>query len=257
MNEYKWAENAIKEKHLSSKPYETIVRIAKYHMYNGKSKKEIRGLIENFLLSCDKSISIVSWGKRIDSAISFAEKKPICIVDSICVTTGELDKIKEIQNIQDQRLAFTLLCISKFNMASSQQTNYWVSTPDNEIMRMANINTSIKRQSAMFSHLKDIGLIKFSSQVDNLSVQVLFADDKDTAMYITDFRNLGYQYMNYINGGYYFCENCGVICKCNKHSCKKQRYCPDCAIKIHTRQKVESVMRKRNETANVDICKVS
>lgn len=33
-----------------------------------------------------------------------------------------------------------------------------------EIMQMANINTSIKRQSSMFGQLRDVGMIRFSKQ---------------------------------------------------------------------------------------------
>lgn len=256
MNEYKWAESAIEEKRFIDKPYETLGVIAKYYLYNGKSKKETHDLLERFVISCDKSIPVATWGKRMDSIISYAEKNPIRIIDKVCISAEEISKIQSIKSKQCQRLAFTLLCIAKLFTMSNKNMNYWVNTPDSEIMRMANINTSIKRQSLMFANLKDLGLIKFSSKIDNLSVQVLFADNGDSVFDITDFRSLGNQYMNYVNGGYYFCSNCGIICKCNKKSDKKQKYCECCAVKVRIKQNIESVMRRR-ENAIVGNCKVS
>lgn len=254
MNEYKWAENAIAERKFSDKPYETLSRIARYYMYNGKSKNETRSLLEKFIMSCDSSTPIVKWDERIDSVMSYAEKRPLCVVDKITISVPEINKIKALDGIQLQRLAFTLLCISKFLRISNPKNEHWVNTPDNEIMKMANIGTSIKRQSIMFSKLKELEMIKFSAKIDNLSVQVLFEEDGDPAVEITDFRNIGYQYMDYLFGGYFRCMNCGLTCKCNKQSDKKQIYCPDCAAKIHMRQNIESVMRKRHENKSVGIC---
>ena len=60
---------------------------------------------------------------------------------------------------------------------------------------MANIKTSIKRQSLMFAELRNAGFIRFSKKIDNLNVQVLFMTPGETAIHIQDFRNLGYQYL--------------------------------------------------------------
>ena len=112
---------------------------------------------------------------------------------------------------------------------------------------MANINTSIKRQSSMFGQLKDAGMIRFSKQIDNLSVQVLFAEDGDAALRVTDFRNLGYQYMKYHGEPYFECAHCGLTDKIKSATQRRpQKYCAQCAVEIRTRQNVNSVMRLRN-----------
>ena len=102
----------------------------------------------------------------------------------------------------------------------------------------------------MFGQLKDAGMIRFSKQIDNLSVQVLFAEDGDVALRVTDFRNLGYQYMKYHGEPYFECANCGITTKIanpeNKNSSWKQKYCRECAVEIKTKQNVNSVMRHRH-----------
>ena len=115
-----------------------------------------------------------------------------------------------------------------------------------EIVNTANINTSIKRQSVMFDQLGDAGMIRFSKQIDNLSVQVLFVDEEsEPVLRVTDFRNLGYQYLKYHGEPYFECQNCGITVKSENATGRKQKYCKECAVEIHMKQTVNSVMRQR------------
>lgn len=247
LNEYDWAERAIKDKALGKKPYETLSRVAKYYTYKNYARKEVRRLLDEFLLQCEPAASLVTWSDTLDSATKYATKYPLIMIDEILVTKPEMEKIDALPGKQLRRLAFTLLCISKYLYTVSENTNYWVNTPDNEIMKMANINTSIKRQSSMFGQLKDAGMIRFSKQIDNLSVQVLFAEDGDAALRVTDFRNLGYQYMKYHGEPYFECAHCGLTDKIKSATQRRpQKYCAQCAVEIRTRQNVNSVMRLRN-----------
>ena len=247
LNEYDWAERAIKDKALGKKPYETLSRVAKYYTYKNYARKEVRRLLDEFLLQCEPAASLVTWSDTLDSATKYATKYPLIMIDEILVTKPEMEKIDALPGKQLRRLAFTLLCISKYLYTVSENTNYWVNTPDNEIMNMANINTSIKRQSSMFGQLKDAGMIRFSKQIDNLSVQVLFAEDGEVALRVTDFRNLGYQYMKYRGEPYFECAHCGLTDKIKSATQRRpQKYCAQCAVEIRTRQNVNSVMRLRN-----------
>ena len=122
----------------------------------------------------------------------------------------------------------------------------WVNNKDNEIMAMANINTSIKRQGMMYRTLRECGMVQFSKKVDNTNVRVCFAEDGDVVMHVTDFRNLGYQYLKYHGEPYFECENCGITSKINDPiKGNKIKYCSNCAIEIHTQQMVNSVMKRR------------
>lgn len=254
LNEYTWAESVLRGVSLGKKPYETMTRVAKYYIHNGMDKKDTRRKLDEFLLKCEPTASLVSWSDTLDNAVKSAQKYDIVMIPSITITKPEMEKIDALCGVQLQRLAFTLLCIAKYFMVVSGRTNYWVSTPDNEIMNMANINTSIKRQSAMFGQLRDAGYIRFSKQVDNLSVQVLFAEDGEDAVEVRDFRNLGYQYMKYHGGPYFECENCGIVTKRNNNTRgRKQKYCSSCASEIKMQQSVNSVMRRRPGVSDDDL----
>ena len=245
LNEAAWAANAIDSRELGKKPYETLVRVAKYYAHDGLTKKEVRTKLDEFLLLCDPSASTVAWSDTLDSAVKSAWKYPLVDVDHISISDKEIARIDAIPGKQTRRLAFTLLCIAKFRHAAYGNTEYWVNTPDNEIMNMANINTSIKRQSMMYGQLRDLGMIRFSHKVDNLSVQVLFAEDGNEAIQIRDFRNLGYQYLLYHGEAYYTCQRCGLVCKCKDTAGRPNKYCRDCAAKVHMKQMINSVMRRR------------
>ena len=141
LNEYDWAERAIKDKALGKKPYETLSRVAKYYTYKNYARKEVRRLLDEFLLQCEPAASLVTWSDTLDSATKYATKYPLIMIDEILVTKTEMEKIDSLSGKQLRRLAFTLLCISKYLYTVSENANYWVNTPDNEIMKMANINT--------------------------------------------------------------------------------------------------------------------
>lgn len=246
LNECKQAEDILKEKDLGKHPTEALSVVAKYYFYNGMNKRDVRSSVESFLLECDPFANLVTWSDSLDRIIKYSERHKLTMIDNIPVSKTELDLISTLKGVQTRRLAFTLLCLSKYYYKLSENNDHWVNTPDGEIMRMANIHTSIKRQSAMYRELRDKGLIRFSKMVDNLNVQVLFADDSGCELRITDFRNLGYQYLKYIGEPYYVCTNCGITTKLNNSAYgSRTKYCPDCAIKIRMQQNVNSVMRKR------------
>lgn len=251
LNEYEWAERMINNHELGKKPIETLNRVAKYYLENKYSKREIRKMLDTFLTQCDPSASLVHWSDTLDKVAKNVGKFPLIRLDGVDITKNELERIETLGGKQVRRLAFTLLCVAKYWDVVSESNNHWVNSPDKEIMQMANINTSIKRQSLMFAELREAGFIKFSKKIDNLNVQVLFMEPGETALHIQDFRNIGYQYLKHYGAPYFECVNCGITVKIQEPARgRRQKYCPSCAIELHTKQKVDSVMRKRNALKN-------
>lgn len=248
LNEHYYAEQAIQTRSLGKKPSETLSRVARYYIdsCDSANKKTIRSKLDLFLLQCDSTASIPKWSKMLDFATDWAFKHEAIQIDSITITKPEMDKIDSLDGKQIRRLAFVLLCLSKYwNIVNSQNDN-WVNSKDNEIMAFANINTSIRRQCAMYATLRDAGLIQFSKKVDNTNVRVCFAEDGEVEMTITDLRNLGYQYLKYHGEPYFECTNCGITVKIDEPTKgRKQKYCKECAVEIKTKQNVNAVMRHR------------
>lgn len=244
LNERDVAREAIETRQLGSNPVETLSLVAKYlRQENGYSKREVRTKLDELMLQWDPRTNLVTWSDMLDSLTKQSDKHPLRCVDEVCITRGELDTIDAIDGIQLQRLAFTLLCVSKYWDAVNKENNGWVNATDRDIMAMANIRTSVQRQSYMYNKLWSMGLIGYSRRVDNLNTRVEFTDrDSDVVLHISDFRNLGNQYMLYRGMQYIRCAQCGLVVKKNGN---KQKYCPSCAAEAYVQRSVESVTRGR------------
>ncbi len=247
LNENEWAEEMLDSKSLGAKPYETLCRIAKYYMgVGGYSKRETEKLLYDFLSECGEDYKHPRWGKCIENVLSVATKYKAIEIDCITITKSEIRNISALDGRQTKRLAFTLLCLAKYHNAVSDNESFWVNEKDCDIMRMANINTSVKRQSFLYHTLMEKGYIQFSKKVDNTNVRVCFASDGEPAINVTDFRNLGYQYQKYLGEPYFDCACCGITEKISSPSKgRKQIYCKQCAVEVAMQQKVNYVMRKR------------
>lgn len=262
LNEYEWAERMIANRDLGKKPGETLSRIAKYYFENRYSKREVRKLLDQFLMQCNPDASLVHWSDTLDKIVKGASKYPLIQIDHIHITEAELQKIGELNGKQLRRLAFTMLCAVKYWNLVSPNNNSWLNTPDKEIFQMANIVVPSRKHDLMYGMLRDAGYIRLSKKIDNLNVQILFLNEEDQGggLFIRDFRNLGYQYMKYNGEAFFECESCGLTVRYNdkasgrtssrvgrsKAAGRKQRYCPSCATKIKTQQNIASVMRRRN-----------
>lgn len=239
LNEKEYAENALRQKTLGAKPFETMCRVAKYYMNEDIPKKEVRDKLDGFLLSCSPGASLPKWSDTLDYAIAAAGRQQFVVEDHIPVTKSEFSVIRAVSGTQTQRLAFTLLCLAKYWKLVNPKADGWVNNADAEIMKIANINTSVKRQCAMYHTLRDEGLIRFSRKIDNTNVQVLFACDDEELFGVSDFRNLGYQYMIFLGDPRYTrCRRCGaavrdasILKDGTKKSGRKPESCSFCAQK--------------------------
>lgn len=245
LNEHEWAKERLEARTLGQKPFETLSRVARYYLDHDYSKKDTYKAVEQFLLQCEPTASIPKWSDTIEFALHRALKYKAIQIDSIHISAPEMARIDVLNGKQMRRLAFTLLCLAKYWNIVNPNCDSWVNNKDSEIMSMANIKTSIKRQSLMYHNLNKLGMIQFSRRVDNTNVRVCFIEDGTPVMTITDFRNLGYQYLRYHGEPYFKCANCGLVVKQNTGTGRRLKYCSDCAVEIRTQQNVNSVMRQR------------
>ena len=248
LNETEWAREMLNGDSIGRNPFETLKRIARLYIDQQYKKQEVRRKLDTFILKCDPMASLPKWESIADSALRSAIKHPAIEIDHINITDPEIKTIETIKSVQIRRLAFTLLCLAKYNDIVNPKCDHWVTTKDNEIMKMANINTSVRRQSQMYKELNDLGLIRFSKRIDNTNVRVCFVQDGDTTLTVSDYRNLGYQYMRYTGIDYFECANCGVLVKREPpHAGGQRKYCRECAAEIAAQQNIASALRCREK----------
>lgn len=252
LKENEWAKDRIDNHDLGKHPFETLRRVARYYLDTGDyAQQEVRVLLDNFLIRCDPIVSVVKWSETLDKALKSAAKHKAINEEYIPISHSELKTIESIQSVQARRLAFTLLCLAKYWDVANGVSSHWVNSPDNEIMKMANINTSIRRQSLLYNQLYEAGLIRFHRRIDNTNVRVCYISGDDVELKITDFRNLGFQYKLYTgDSDCYRCQECGIVVK-RSHSNKDglfrsgrpQIYCRDCALATKVKRNVNGVMK--------------
>lgn len=218
--------------------------MARYYLDEGYSKEETRKKLDRFFEDCTGSSS-VRFSSYLDNVIKQAVKHPAMDIDFIPITSKELELINGLSGKQLKRLAFTLLCLAKYWNCVNTDNDFWVHDANKDIMSMANIKTSSKRQGLLFRSLHDAGLIRFSKKITNTDVRINFADeDGDPVLEVTDFRNLGYQYLMYTGEPFFECECCGIVTKYdNPKVGRRQKYCTSCAKDIAIQQRVNATMR--------------
>lgn len=223
---------------------ETLKLVAGYYFEKGMKQKNVREAIDKFILACDPNASLVLWEKVADSAVRQASKRSLLRIDHIDITKPEMEIIDSLKGRQVKRLAITLLCLAKYWDLCREDNDHWITNKYTDIMAIANIKASVKRQGAMFRELEEAGLLHFPKRVDAISMQVLFVKDGETELSINDFRNVGYQYLKYKGEPFYECAECGIVTKVkNPNTGRPPKYCTNCAAKIHTQQSLNHVMR--------------
>lgn len=228
LNEKEWARRAIDSLSLGKKPFETIVRVAKYYKSEGYRKSEVRRKVEDFMIRCQPRLSLVKWENSITSAVNAAEKYPPVCISGVTVTVPEMEKIEALPSLLQQRVMFTLVCLARYGHAVNPKNGNWVGFSQKDIFSLANVTMTSRRQSLMINDLWQAGYIRYSRIVDNTSLSVEIIEDGEPAMFVDDFRNLGNQYMRYHGGDYFECEGCGLVLKATSASAH-QKYCRECA----------------------------
>lgn len=228
LNEYAWSKDIIAKQSLGDKPYETIARLARFYYHCGYRKSMIGKILEEFILRCDPSSNMSRWHGYIDKCVKNADKYPLINIQHIPITEAEIEKINALEYSNERCVAFTLLCLAKYGNAVNPKNNNWVNKDWSEIFAMANVNINTNRKAALMNRLMRCCVIRFSKIVDNININIpIVNDDSNPVIFIDDYRNLGYQYMNYIGAGAYInCQSCGVMIR---KTSNRRRYCAECS----------------------------
>lgn len=241
LNEVKQAEYIIEKGEVGNKPTSTLFLLAKYYRQKQESNKEQTSyMLNEFMQNNYKNYNSARWEDIIEDISKKATKYPLREINSINITQSEIDKIQTVKNIKYEKLLFTMLCYAKLHNMDSENNNGWVNASIQELYRIARVTVKYKRDK--FLYLNDIektGLIAFSKKNDNLNLQVTFIDmDGDSVLDISDFRELGYEYLNYIrNGKFIRCSECGRLVRKKRKKDFSTKYCNECSIIVQNRQK--------------------
>lgn len=235
LNEKKQAEYIIEKGEVGNKPTSTLFLLAKYYRQKENlNKEQTFNKLNEFMEKNYKNYNSATWEDIIEDISKKANKYSLREIDHIEITKSEIDTIRNVCNIKYEKLLFTMLCYAKLYNKISDKNNGWVNTDIKELFRVARV--SVRYRNDKFLYLNDLeadGLISFSNKNDNLNLRVTFIDNEsEIILRVDDFRELGYEYLNYIGDGKFIrCDCCKrLVRKKSKHD-GVTKYCNECKYK--------------------------
>jgi hypothetical protein len=233
LNEQEILDMAINKKIIHKKPMVTIRVLAKYYFSIGQKKKQVYDSINCFLKANMYMYAEAKWQKKLEKTIADinkSKKYELFVVDKIVIYNDEVNKIRSINNLRLEKLAFTLLIYAKiFNLMNENESN-WVNSPLKDIFSDTKMTAKKADQDIMIHNLRNLELVKTSKKIDCTNINVLFSKNLgDVAFEITDMRDFVLNYEKYFNS-----EKIGSCEDCNKLFVKKgknHRKCINCSKK--------------------------
>ncbi|MCD8297749.1 MAG: hypothetical protein LUC88_09280 [Prevotella sp.] len=240
MNERDYAQQCLLSGTVGEKPYTTLYILAKYYYSLGYKPKKITEFLKEFMEENYPRYNSYrrTWEDTIDSVVRKAKRYKLCEIDGVWITQSELDKIAELNSKVLRRLMFTILCLAKLGNLRNEKNNGWVNNDRKEIYTLARINCSVAERNFKIGDLKDLGYLELAKKNGNLSVRVTFIDDESKrVLFISDFRELGYEYLKYCGENFVRCQDCGILIRGNKTGTRKR--CSNC--EGYTRQDTRTI----------------
>ena len=240
LNELKHAKYIYDNKILDDKPSYTISLLCKYFIQVLKlSEIETVVEIDKFMKETYPNYIDSEWYTVILKNIKNANKYKLLQINSIDITKEELDTIKQLDNESYEKLAFTILCLSKYQHLRNNSEEYWTdkNCSITQLKKYANLSFNKEKMINALHYLCSTGIIRIGFKSSNYHCNFV-VDNDDVRIKITDngigMIDLGNQYLNYLNKGY-FCEKCGKFTKKQKSKKltkiveRKKKYCNSCS----------------------------
>lgn len=240
LNEKKQAEYIIEKGEVGNKPTSTLFLLAKYYRQKENlNKEQTFNKLNEFMEKNYKNYNSATWEDIIEDISKKANKYPLREIDHIEITKSEIDTIRNVCNIKYEKLLFTMLCYAKLYNKISDKNNGWVNTDIQELYRVARVTVKYRKDKFLFlNDIERTGLISFSNKNDNLNLKINFIDmESESALEISDFRELGYEYLNYIGEGNFIrCKCCNRLVRKKSKKDFSTKYCHECAKYIKNEQ---------------------
>ena len=215
-------------------PEDTIRDLARYnyHILGMKKEDNYDAILAYMTKNCNDFYE-EKYFKIIYRNIASAKKYKFRSVGPVKITRSEIDKIVSFHDIRKEKIAFVLLAIAKYynNVSDDNSNRMYISMTD--LFKLSRVAIPCKERASYlhFAYQEGI-LVEHMCVGTNLKI-VGFVDDTSEAVMELgedDYKELAYAYLNYKNGGYKHCKNCGRLFKMHK-SAPGRLYCKECGQK--------------------------
>lgn len=233
--EHKMANNYVNQEN----PEETIRDLARYnyHILGMKKEDNYDSILRYMRANCTDFYE-EKYFKIIYRNITSAKKYKFRDVAPVIITQSEIDKITSLHDIRKEKIAFILLAIAKYynNVSSDNNNRMYLSMSD--LFKLARVAIPCKERATYLHFAYEDGVLTEHTFVGtNLKIVAFVDNDSDVVMELgeDDYKELAYTYLNYKNGGYKHCKNCGRLFKMHKSE-PGRLYCKECGQKVETNE---------------------
>lgn len=247
LNQIELRDRALKEKYIDLKTTNTVAVLIKHYFNQGKDSEDIKLLLEKFLGDNLKSYIPMKWDKLLSDMIKSISKQgyELYNVESVNITSNELKTIYSLNNLNLEKLAFTLLVHSKVYNIINKNNDNWVKSSNTEIYTDSKMTLKKKDKAILIGELEKLGLISDHKCKRNNSIRVNFLDEaSEVTLMVTDFVDFIYEF-NRLKGDKII--NCGVCKKIIKQNIHNQKFCSECAKKIKNEKDKEYYSLRKQE----------
>lgn len=230
LNEELYAKNLLLGKNKDVKS--TVKKIGYITRYNAqilnKSEKDNYISTVQWMNKHQDNFDESSYSNVISNAIKAAKKVPLYKVDGIFITKNEINTIKSLNNIREEKILFVLLCMAKQQSEVFKFTDGLVKYTITDLCKSARISVPADEREYILHDILIKGLISCPKKNDTKCLRVNFIEENGEAELVlneTDCQELAYVYLKWKNGsGFKRCRRCGRL----MNSRNKKDLCPYC-----------------------------
>ncbi|MFD2663059.1 hypothetical protein [Paenibacillus thailandensis] len=251
LNEQELIHKALESKEFDEKNYGIVLRVlTKHYFLFGMDKQQVKDTLAVHIRERVKKYIHKDWISRIEYAIKNVQKYGVELVniDKVDITETELQRIKDINDNDIEKIAFVYLVYAKILNKIKSNNDNWVGIKIKDILKDALITKgykSIREQQTVLRILNDMGLLRSSKKVDNTSERVCFIDyTSDISFSINDFRDYVLTYLRWKGENIGNCETCSKLIQVKSN---RKLYCLEC---WHHREKELKKQWKREHDKN-------
>ena len=218
-------------------PEETIRDLARYNYHILEMNKEDNydAILAYMTKNCNDFYE-EKYFKIIYRNIASAKKYKFRNVSPVVITRSEIDKISSLNDIRKEKIAFVLLAVAKYYNNVSDDNNNRMYMSMSDLFKLARVAIPCKERAAYLHFAYQDGiLVEHTFVGTNLKIVAFIDNDSEPVMELDedDYKELAYTYLNYKNGGYKHCKNCGRLFKMHKSE-PGRLYCKECGQKNET-----------------------
>ena len=215
--------------------FATIKDLARYNYFvNQIDKEDSYKSILGYLQDNGQNINEENVYQLIDDCIQRAKKYQFRQAEEICITKGEIEFIKGLNDIKKEKIAFVLLASAKY-YDTIRGTDYCTAYMKNsDICKLARVTIPVADRNVFMQFAYDCGILSRHSRAASTEKRVLFVsqdvnDEVVLRLKESDFKDLAYTYLAYKTPNQF--RRC-VACNCwMKKDSKDRRLCKECSDK--------------------------